>query len=76
VRSEVPKSVFSRIIFSRRGHFANNLGLCNVPHGRKSGLGITISQSLDKLWIRLVDLEFTTGKTDAFEDLFDFFKEA
>jgi hypothetical protein len=77
VRGEVFNGVLDDgIIFSRWGHFTNKLCLGNIPYGSKSRFGITISQGLDKFWIRLVDFEFSTGKTNTFEDFLDLVKEA
>lgn len=77
VRGKVLNGVLDNgIVFSRRGHFTNKLCLGDIPDGSESRLGITISQGLDKLWIGLVDFEFSTRKTNTFEDFLDLVKEA
>jgi hypothetical protein len=75
VRGKIFDGILGWIIISRRSHLANEFGFSDVPHGSESRFRITISQRIDKLWIRLVDLEFATGKTDTFEDLFDLVEE-
>jgi hypothetical protein len=65
-----------RILLLGWRSLTNHLGLCDIPHGRQARFGIAIAHCIHKLWISLIDLEFATVETDAFEDLLDLIEKA
>src|ERR1700736_1230370 len=76
MRSKILNGILDiRIIFHRRTHFTNEFRLGNIPHSGKPTLRVSIPQSLDKLRIRLINLEFSARKANTFKDLFDLVEE-
>jgi hypothetical protein len=72
------ESIFGavRILLLGCRSLTNHLCLCDIPHSRQARFRVSIAHGIHKLWIPLIDLEFATVETDAFEDLLDLIEKA